>query len=96
MCDNKIGKSALKVLVHREMVAVEAIRNVFSRIKPDEMVGYIRPNGAGKSTTIKIMSGIFYPDSSKRCGSNRIALIWIRCLCILSQSAVGESSVPRR
>lgn len=26
-------------------------------------MGYIGPNGSGKSTTIKILSGILYPDS---------------------------------
>lgn len=58
-------KAALKALVHREMVAVEAIRDVSFHIRPGEMVGYIGPNGAGKSTTIKIMSGILYPDSGR-------------------------------
>lgn len=27
------------------------------------MVGFIGPNGAGKSTTVKMLSGILYPDS---------------------------------
>ena len=29
------------------------------------MVGFIGPNGAGKSTTIKMLSGILYPDSGE-------------------------------
>jgi ABC-2 type transport system ATP-binding protein len=56
-------KAALKALVHRETVKVEAIRDVSFHVSPGEMVGYIGPNGAGKSTTIKIMSGILVPDS---------------------------------
>lgn len=35
------------------------------RIEKGEMVGFIGPNGAGKSTTIKMLSGILYPDSGK-------------------------------
>ena len=31
-------------------------------IKKGEIVGFIGPNGAGKSTTIKMLSGILYPD----------------------------------
>lgn len=29
------------------------------------MVGFIGPNGAGKSTTVKMLSGILYPDSGE-------------------------------
>ena len=31
-------------------------------IQKGEIVGFIGPNGAGKSTTIKMLSGILYPD----------------------------------
>ncbi|MCM1044966.1 MAG: ATP-binding cassette domain-containing protein [Candidatus Gastranaerophilales bacterium] len=40
-----------------------AVKNVSFTIKEGEMVGFIGPNGAGKSTTIKMLSGILYPDS---------------------------------
>jgi len=42
---------------------IEALKNVSFTITPGEIVGYIGPNGAGKSTTIKVMSGILFPDS---------------------------------
>ena len=33
------------------------------KIYKGECVGFIGANGAGKSTTIKMLSGILYPDS---------------------------------
>lgn len=39
-----------------------AVKNVSLEIEEGEMVGFIGPNGAGKSTTIKMLSGILYPD----------------------------------
>ena len=58
-------KAAVKSFINREYETVNALKNVSFNIKEGEMVGYIGPNGAGKSTTIKIMSGILYPDSGK-------------------------------
>lgn len=56
-------RQALKALVKREFVHVEALREISFAIQPGEIVGYIGPNGAGKSTTIKVMSGILVPDA---------------------------------
>ncbi len=43
----------------------KAVDDISFSIKPGEMVGFIGPNGAGKSTTIKMLSGILYPDTGK-------------------------------
>lgn len=43
----------------------EAVKNISFNIEKGEMVGFIGPNGAGKSTTIKMLSGILYPDSGE-------------------------------
>ena len=40
-----------------------AVKNISFTIEKGEMVGFVGPNGAGKSTTIKMLSGILYPDS---------------------------------
>lgn len=55
-------KMAVKSFFSREYENITALDNVSFKINEGEMVGYIGPNGAGKSTTIKIMSGILYPD----------------------------------
>lgn len=43
----------------------QAVKDVSFTIEKGEMVGFIGPNGAGKSTTIKMLSGILYPDSGE-------------------------------
>lgn len=40
----------------------QAVKDISFYIKQGEMVGFVGPNGAGKSTTIKMLSGILYPD----------------------------------
>ena len=56
-------RSTLKSFFKRDYIYIEAIKNISFEIEKGEIVGYIVPNGAGKSTTIKILSGIFSPDS---------------------------------
>ncbi len=43
----------------------DAVKDVSFTIEKGEMVGFIGPNGAGKSTTIKMLSGILFPDSGE-------------------------------
>jgi len=43
----------------------EAVKDVSFSIEQGETVGFIGPNGAGKSTTIKMLSGILYPDQGE-------------------------------
>lgn len=58
------GKFAtLKTFFSRKYKTIKAVDDISFSIKKGEIVGYIGPNGAGKSTTIKILSGILYPDS---------------------------------
>ena len=55
--------ATLKDFFNRKYKYIKAIDDISFSIKKGEIVGYIGPNGAGKSTTIKILSGILYPDS---------------------------------
>ena len=43
--------------------AVCAVDRVSFTIEKGERVAFIGPNGAGKSTTLKLLSGILYPDA---------------------------------
>ena len=43
----------------------KAVDDISFSIKEGEIVGFIGPNGAGKSTTIKMLSGILYPDAGE-------------------------------
>ena len=65
-------KEAVKAFFHREYVTVHAVEDISFSIDRGEIVGYIGPNGAGKSTTIKILSGILYPDSGECCVAGMI------------------------
>jgi len=49
---------------------LNAVNKISFALKKGEIVGFIGPNGAGKSTTLKILSGILYPDFGeiKVCG----------------------------
>lgn len=56
-------KGALTNIFHPEHEYKKAVNDISFNIKEGEMVGFIGPNGAGKSTTVKMLSGILYPDS---------------------------------
>lgn len=43
----------------------KAVNDISFCINEGEMVGFIGPNGAGKSTTVKMLSGILYPDKGE-------------------------------
>lgn len=54
---------ALATLFNRKYETKKAVDDISFSIKPGEIVGFIGPNGAGKSTTVKMLSGILYPDA---------------------------------
>ena len=55
----------MRGLFNRKYEIRKAVDDISFQIKKGEIVGFIGPNGAGKSTTIKMLSGILYPDEGK-------------------------------
>ena len=51
--------------IGKRFPGVHALKNVSIEIKPGEVVGLIGENGAGKSTLMKILSGVYQPDSGQ-------------------------------
>ncbi len=56
-------KGAVSNVFHPRYEYKKAVNDISFNIREGEMVGFIGPNGAGKSTTVKMLSGILYPDS---------------------------------
>ena len=56
-------KGSLKSLVKPKYKIIKAVKKISFSVEKGEMIAFIGPNGAGKSTSIKMMTGILYPDS---------------------------------
>ncbi len=57
--------ASVRNLFNRQYEIRKAVDDISFTIKKGEIVGFIGPNGAGKSTTIKMLSGILYPDKGE-------------------------------
>ena len=53
---------ALKSMFNPKYKTIKAVKSISFDIEKGEMLAFIGPNGAGKSTTIKMLTGILYPD----------------------------------
>ena len=56
-------KSSVKNLFNPDYKTIQAVDDISFNVQKGEITAFIGPNGAGKSTTIKLMTGILYPDS---------------------------------
>lgn len=54
-----------KDLIAPQLDTVVAVDRISFAIAQGESVAFIGPNGAGKSTTLKVLSGILYPDAGR-------------------------------
>lgn len=57
--------ASVRQLFDRKYEVKKAVDDISFSIKKGEIIGIIGPNGAGKSTTIKMLSGILYPDEGE-------------------------------
>ncbi len=55
-------KGSLKSIINPKYKTIKAVKNVSFEIEKGEIIAFIGPNGAGKSTTIKMLTGILFPD----------------------------------
>lgn len=55
-------KGSLKAIIKPKYKTVKAVKDISFEVEKGEMIAFIGPNGAGKSTTIKMLTGILYPD----------------------------------
>lgn len=55
-------KGSLKSIVKPKYKVVKAVKDISFSIEKGEIIAFIGPNGAGKSTTIKMLTGILYPE----------------------------------
>lgn len=51
--------------ISKSFGAVQALRNVDFEVRRQEVMGLVGDNGAGKSTLIKILTGVFPPDTGE-------------------------------
>ena len=51
-----------KALFHPRTEEITAVDRISFSVEEGEILAFIGPNGAGKSTTIKMLTGILYPD----------------------------------
>ena len=55
-------KGSIKSLIKPKYKIIKAVKKVSFKVEKGEIIAFIGPNGAGKSTSIKMMTGILYPD----------------------------------
>ncbi len=56
-------KGSIKSIIKPKYKTISAVNDVNFEIEKGEIIAFIGPNGAGKSTTIKMLTGILYPDA---------------------------------
>lgn len=58
-------RGSIGAIWHPRIEEIQAVNGVSFAVEEGEMLAFIGPNGAGKSTTIKMLTGILYPDGGR-------------------------------
>ncbi len=53
---------SISSVIHPKYKTIQAVKDISFTVEQGEILAFIGPNGAGKSTTIKMLTGILYPD----------------------------------
>ena len=53
---------SMKSIIKPRYKMIKAVKDISFEVEKGEIIAFIGPNGAGKSTTIKMLTGILYPD----------------------------------
>ena len=56
---------SMRAIFHPQIREIPAVNRISFCVDEGEALAFIGPNGAGKSTTIKMLTGILYPDGGK-------------------------------
>ncbi|MBZ0287435.1 MAG: ATP-binding cassette domain-containing protein, partial [Anaerolineae bacterium] len=60
------GKAVLSAShIHKSFPGVQALRDVSIEVYPGEVLGLVGENGAGKSTLMRVLAGVYGPDSGE-------------------------------
>lgn len=55
-------RGSIKAVLYPKTENIKAVDRISFTVEEGEILAFIGPNGAGKSTTIKMLTGILYPD----------------------------------
>lgn len=58
-------RGSIRAVFHPQTEEIRAVNRVSFGVEEGEVLAFIGPNGAGKSTTIKMLTGILYPDGGR-------------------------------
>ena len=58
-------KGSLKSIIKPRYKTIKAVKGIDFEVEKGEIIDFIGPNGAGKSTTIKMLTGILYPNDGE-------------------------------
>ena len=61
--DKEVGlKGSIKAFFKPKKKLIPAVQDISLQVEKGEIIGYIGSNGSGKSTTIKMLTGVLFPD----------------------------------
>lgn len=66
LVDKKAGLlGSIQSFFHPQKRYIAAVKDISLSVQKGEIIGYIGSNGSGKSTTIKMLTGVLYPDEGQ-------------------------------